>query len=79
MAVLEYRAPSLAANSVSSHFSEDREAAVVLDVACGSGLVAKQVNSQDKKKKTSYMDEILTTMFLSMKYVSSVDVWPVLV
>ncbi|KAI3373210.1 hypothetical protein L3Q82_006521 [Scortum barcoo] len=43
VAVLEYRAPGLAANSISSHFSGDREAAVVLDVACGTGLVAKQM------------------------------------
>lgn len=43
VAVLDYRAPSLAANSISTHFSGDREAAVVLDVACGTGLVAQQV------------------------------------
>uniref|UniRef100_G3QB50 Methyltransferase like 27 n=1 Tax=Gasterosteus aculeatus aculeatus TaxID=481459 RepID=G3QB50_GASAC len=43
VAVLDYRAPSLAANIISSHFSSDREAAVVLDVACGTGLVARQV------------------------------------
>ncbi|KAF3705722.1 Methyltransferase-like protein 27 [Channa argus] len=45
VAVLDYRAPSLAANSISSHFSGDRDAAVVLDVACGTGLVAKQMKS----------------------------------
>ncbi|XP_069002293.1 methyltransferase-like protein 27 isoform X2 [Embiotoca jacksoni] len=43
VAVLDYRAPSLAANTISSHFSGEREAAVVLDVACGTGLVAKQM------------------------------------
>ncbi|KAK2828237.1 hypothetical protein Q5P01_019271 [Channa striata] len=43
VAVLDYRAPSLAANSISSHFTGDRDAAVVLDVACGTGLVAKQM------------------------------------
>ncbi|XP_034406697.1 methyltransferase-like protein 27 [Cyclopterus lumpus] len=43
VAVLDYRAPSLAANSISSHFRGDREAAVVLDVACGTGLVARQM------------------------------------
>lgn len=43
VALLEYRAPSLAANIISTHFSGDREAAVVLDVACGTGLVAKQL------------------------------------
>ncbi|XP_041864008.1 methyltransferase-like protein 27 isoform X2 [Melanotaenia boesemani] len=43
VAVLDYRAPSLAANSISSHFSVAREAAVVLDVACGTGLVTKQM------------------------------------
>lgn len=55
MAVLDYRAPSLAANSISSHFSSDREAAVVLDVACGTGLVAKQVNSQDGEQTRALM------------------------
>ncbi|XP_078142998.1 methyltransferase-like protein 27 isoform X2 [Centroberyx gerrardi] len=45
VAILDYRAPSLAANSLSSHFSGEREAAVVLDVACGTGLVAKQMKS----------------------------------
>lgn len=43
VSVLEYRAPSLAANFISSHFSGDREAAVVLDLACGTGLMAKQM------------------------------------
>ncbi|KAM3600942.1 uncharacterized protein V6R79_005009 [Siganus canaliculatus] len=46
VAVLDYRAPSLAANSISSHFKGDRTAAVVLDVACGTGLVAKQMRRQ---------------------------------
>ncbi|XP_008330756.1 methyltransferase-like protein 27 isoform X2 [Cynoglossus semilaevis] len=41
VAVLEYRAPRFAADTITSHFSGDREAAVVLDVACGTGLVAK--------------------------------------
>ncbi|XP_068600466.1 methyltransferase-like protein 27 [Brachionichthys hirsutus] len=41
--MLDYRGPSVVANIVSSHFSGDREAAVVLDVACGTGLVAKQL------------------------------------
>ncbi|XP_008297617.1 methyltransferase-like protein 27 isoform X2 [Stegastes partitus] len=45
VAVLDYRAPCLAANSISSHFSDEREAAVVLDVACGTGLVAKQMKN----------------------------------
>lgn len=45
VAVLQYRAPCLAASSISSHFSGEREAAVVLDVACGTGLVAKQLKN----------------------------------
>lgn len=57
VAVLDYRAPSLAANCISSHFSSNREAAVVLDVACGTGLVAKLVHSQDKGRKM-LMDHI---------------------
>ncbi|XP_035998872.1 methyltransferase-like protein 27 [Fundulus heteroclitus] len=43
MAVLDYRAPSLAANCISSYFRGVREAAIVLDVACGTGLVAKHM------------------------------------
>ncbi|XP_051793211.1 methyltransferase-like protein 27 isoform X2 [Acanthochromis polyacanthus] len=45
VAVLDYRAPRLAANSISSHFRGDREAAVLLDVACGTGLVARQLKN----------------------------------
>lgn len=48
--VLEYRAPTRAANCIASHFVSGRDEAVVLDVACGTGLVAKQVNYQDKQK-----------------------------
>uniref|UniRef100_UPI0037E7B9D3 methyltransferase-like protein 27 isoform X2 n=1 Tax=Semicossyphus pulcher TaxID=241346 RepID=UPI0037E7B9D3 len=43
LVVLDYRAPGLAAHRISSHFSGDHEAAVVLDVACGTGLMAKQM------------------------------------
>ncbi|XP_056252921.1 methyltransferase-like protein 27 [Seriola aureovittata] len=43
VAVLDYHAASQAASVISSYFSGDREAAVVLDVACGTGLVAKQM------------------------------------
>ncbi|XP_054610451.1 methyltransferase-like protein 27 [Dunckerocampus dactyliophorus] len=39
--VLDYRGPSLAASAVSAHFSGKCQAAVVLDVACGTGMVAK--------------------------------------
>lgn len=49
VAVLEYRAPTLAANCIASHFVSGRDKAVVLDVACGTGLVAKQVHFQDKQ------------------------------
>ncbi|XP_068187582.1 methyltransferase-like protein 27 [Antennarius striatus] len=48
--VLDYRGPSLAASIISAHFSGDREAAVVLDVACGTGLVAKQMVTQGFKQ-----------------------------
>ncbi|XP_062340927.1 methyltransferase-like protein 27 [Osmerus eperlanus] len=41
--ILDYRAPNLAANCLSCSFHGDREEAVVLDVACGTGLVAKQM------------------------------------
>lgn len=66
MAVLDYRAPSLAANSISSHFSGDREAAVMLDVACGTGLVAKQVNSQDREQTAALMRFQPTSVLLSI-------------
>eukprot|EP00066_Takifugu_rubripes_P006359 XP_003971103.2 PREDICTED: Williams-Beuren syndrome chromosomal region 27 protein-like [Takifugu rubripes] len=45
VAVLDYRAPCMAANSISLHFKGDRDAAVVLDVACGTGMVAKEMNT----------------------------------
>ncbi|XP_073335679.1 methyltransferase-like protein 27 [Pagrus major] len=45
IAVIDYSGPSLAAKSLSAHFSGDREAAVVLDVACGTGLVAEQMKT----------------------------------
>ncbi|KAL7844355.1 hypothetical protein SRHO_G00228940 [Serrasalmus rhombeus] len=40
VAVLEYRAPVLAAECVASFFKGDKERALVLDVACGTGLVS---------------------------------------
>ncbi|KAK9955494.1 hypothetical protein ABG768_015366 [Culter alburnus] len=40
VALLDYRAPLLAAECVSSFFTGDREKAAVLDVACGTGLVS---------------------------------------
>ncbi|KAM9437302.1 methyltransferase-like protein 27 isoform 2-T2 [Salvelinus alpinus] len=41
--LLDYRAPSLAANCLSPCFHGDRVTAVILDVACGTGLVAAQL------------------------------------
>lgn len=43
LVVLDYRAPNVATSRISSHFSGAPEAAVVLDVACGTGLMAKQM------------------------------------
>uniref|UniRef100_A0A8C6TLT3 Methyltransferase like 27 n=1 Tax=Neogobius melanostomus TaxID=47308 RepID=A0A8C6TLT3_9GOBI len=45
VSVLEYHAPSFAAKTLSPHFTGDRPSAVVLDIACGTGLVAKQLKS----------------------------------
>lgn len=45
LSVLEYRAPAAAAETLSPHFTADPLTAVVLDVACGTGLVAKQLKS----------------------------------
>ncbi|XP_068582298.1 methyltransferase-like protein 27 [Cebidichthys violaceus] len=43
LVVLGYNMSSHVAESVSSRFCGDREAAVVLDVACGTGLVAEKM------------------------------------
>nr|XP_057943817.1 methyltransferase-like protein 27 [Doryrhamphus excisus]XP_057943818.1 methyltransferase-like protein 27 [Doryrhamphus excisus]XP_057943819.1 methyltransferase-like protein 27 [Doryrhamphus excisus] len=43
VAVLDYRAPSLAAKAVAAHFGGERQDALVLDVACGTGMVAKMM------------------------------------
>ncbi|XP_036381094.1 methyltransferase-like protein 27 [Megalops cyprinoides] len=40
VALLDYRAPALAAECLSTSFQGNREDALVLDVACGTGLVA---------------------------------------
>lgn len=45
VSVLDYRAPAFAAKTLSPHFTGDRHTAVVLDIACGTGLVAKQLKS----------------------------------
>ncbi|XP_061902676.1 methyltransferase-like protein 27 [Entelurus aequoreus] len=42
-AVLDFRAPIIAARTAAAHFRGDRQAAVVLDVACGTGMVAKMM------------------------------------
>lgn len=41
--LMSYRAPDLAVNFLSDHFSGNPEDALVLDVACGSGWVARVV------------------------------------
>ncbi|KAM4620197.1 methyltransferase-like protein 27 [Polymixia lowei] len=46
VAIVDYRAPSLAAKSLSDHFTGDCDGAVVLDVACGTGLVAAQLKKR---------------------------------
>ncbi|ETE62711.1 Williams-Beuren syndrome chromosomal region 27 protein, partial [Ophiophagus hannah] len=43
VAVLQYQAPSLAAAFLASVFQGSAEDALVLDVACGTGLVAQEV------------------------------------
>ncbi|XP_061755165.1 methyltransferase-like protein 27 isoform X2 [Nerophis ophidion] len=42
-AVFDFRAPIIAARTAAAHFRGDRQAAVVLDVACGTGMVAKMM------------------------------------
>ncbi|XP_042371821.1 methyltransferase-like protein 27, partial [Plectropomus leopardus] len=41
MKLMNYRSPNLAVNILDANFSGNREEARVLDVACGSGQVAK--------------------------------------
>ncbi|XP_071394390.1 methyltransferase-like protein 27 [Centroberyx affinis] len=43
--ILDFSAPIQAVNRLTSNFTGDREAAVVLDVACGTGMVAKQMKT----------------------------------
>ncbi|XP_047661966.1 methyltransferase-like protein 27 isoform X2 [Tachysurus fulvidraco] len=40
LAILDYRAPFLAAKFIASHFTGEKERAIILDVACGTGLVS---------------------------------------
>ncbi|XP_061659659.1 methyltransferase-like protein 27 [Syngnathoides biaculeatus] len=44
--LIEFRAPAMAAQRVSALFSGDRRAAAVLDVACGTGMVAKMMKRE---------------------------------
>lgn len=43
VAILDFRAPRLAAESIASCFGGDKGNALVLDVACGTGLVAAEM------------------------------------
>ncbi|KAM9450438.1 methyltransferase-like protein 27 isoform 1-T2 [Clarias gariepinus] len=38
--ILDYRAPFLAAECIALHFTSEKKRAVILDVACGTGLVS---------------------------------------
>ncbi|KAM8977088.1 methyltransferase-like protein 27 [Pelodytes ibericus] len=43
VSTLEYKAPHLAAVALASMFGSSRESKIVLDVACGTGLVAQEL------------------------------------
>nr|XP_023660476.1 methyltransferase-like protein 27 [Paramormyrops kingsleyae] len=43
--ILEYRAPSLAAELLSAAYRGNRDTAAVLDVACGTGLVSSELHN----------------------------------
>lgn len=45
-AILDYRAPFLAAECIVSYFTGEKERAIILDVACGTGLVSRHVREQ---------------------------------
>ncbi|KAF4077395.1 hypothetical protein AMELA_G00207710 [Ameiurus melas] len=42
-AILDYSAPFLAAECITSHFTSEKERAIILDVACGTGLVSRHL------------------------------------
>ncbi|XP_051916554.1 methyltransferase-like protein 27 isoform X1 [Hippocampus zosterae] len=44
--LLEFRAPRLVAGQVAAHFGSERQAAMVLDVACGTGMAAKMMKRE---------------------------------
>ncbi|XP_019752205.1 methyltransferase-like protein 27 [Hippocampus comes] len=44
--LIEYRAPRLVAAQVAAHFGGERQAAMVLDVACGTGMAAKMMKRE---------------------------------
>ncbi|XP_077361016.1 methyltransferase-like protein 27 [Festucalex cinctus] len=46
VAVLEYNAPGLGVARLAANFSGERQAASVLDVACGTGMVAKMMKRE---------------------------------
>ncbi|KAG5284500.1 hypothetical protein AALO_G00027390 [Alosa alosa] len=46
VALLDYRAPSLATECIASHVQGDRDSAKVLDVACGTGLVSMKLKEK---------------------------------
>lgn len=46
LAILDYRAPFLAAKCIASHFTGEKERAIILDVACGTGLVSGNVREE---------------------------------
>ncbi|XP_061689188.1 methyltransferase-like protein 27 [Syngnathoides biaculeatus] len=46
MELIGFRAPIMAAEHVSAHFTGERQTAVVLDVACGTGWVAKMMKRE---------------------------------
>lgn len=46
-AILDYRAPFLAAECIALNFTSKKEKAIILDVACGTGLVCGHVGNKD--------------------------------
>ncbi|XP_041791215.1 methyltransferase-like protein 27 [Chelmon rostratus] len=48
--ILDYQGPDLVAELISSNFSGNREAALVLDVACGPGQIAKLMSELSFKR-----------------------------
>lgn len=67
--MLQYQAPSLAAAFLASIFQGSPENALVLDVACGTGLVAQEVTEIRvvlQPETLGWLHQVLKTIILTI-------------